>query len=485
MSRKGRLAALFSVAAMVLCTAAGATPPVCVDPGGGIGGTGAPLAGMPGGMGGTGDQARGGVGGTGAPADGGIGGTGIVGTITGFASICVNGVEVHYDAAVPVSENGVEASPARLAVGQVVAVEAAGSDGGLKAERIAILNAYEGPLTSPGIVGDSARVMGQQVRLAPGARVDQALRGGDRVRVSGLRNAAGEVVATRIERAAGLREDSAIGPLDALGALQGLPLTGAGHGRGAEVLVRGAWRDGRLDVALRAEDPSVPFAGRVRNAVIEGLVSAVGERELRVGGFHAQLGDGTRFAGGDRSQLAADRRVRIHGTFLGPREIRAARVELVSDRILVGEERHRRGGEDDQDDGAKRDDTTSKVRMENDRERIEVETESGSERNERRFSEQGQLERERIEREIESPEGDRLRRERIEVRQSGDRIETRERIEVFEGGRRVERIDRVDRVDRSDRVDRVERPEKIDKPERVERPDKIERPEKVERPDRD
>jgi len=72
---------------------------------GGVGGTGQAAYG---GVGGTGDAAYGGVGGTGAPgSEGGIGGTGIVGTITGFASVCVSGVEVHYDEAVPLAENGV------------------------------------------------------------------------------------------------------------------------------------------------------------------------------------------------------------------------------------------------------------------------------------------------------------------------------------------------------------------------------------------
>jgi len=102
---------------------------------GGMGGTGAPLPQRPGGTGGTGAVAdgvdgtfidNGGVGGTGAPTlrPGGTGGTGIVGTITGFASICVNGLEVHFGKDVPVSENGAPASSAHLAIGQVVAVEA-------------------------------------------------------------------------------------------------------------------------------------------------------------------------------------------------------------------------------------------------------------------------------------------------------------------------------------------------------------------------
>jgi hypothetical protein len=146
---------------------------------GGVGGTGAPLQQRPGGTGGTGavaegvdgtfiDRGHGGVGGSGAPIQrpGGTGGTGIVGTITGFASICVNGQEVHYGKDVPVSENGAPASTAHLAIGQVVAVEAYGTQRGLQAGRIAILNVYEGPLTALPNAAGPLRVMGQPVRLA-------------------------------------------------------------------------------------------------------------------------------------------------------------------------------------------------------------------------------------------------------------------------------------------------------------------------------
>lgn len=184
---------------------------------GGIGGTGAPLKKSPGGIGGTGAVA-GGVGGTGISNDnGGIGGTGIVGTITGFASICVNGVEVHFNKNVPVSENGIASSSARLAVGQVVAVEAFNTRRGLEAGRISILHAYEGPLTALPRDSMPMRVMGQPVRLANGAQVAAGLRPGDPVRVSGLRDARGEVVASRIDRAPGLKEASAIGPVDQIG----------------------------------------------------------------------------------------------------------------------------------------------------------------------------------------------------------------------------------------------------------------------------
>ena len=82
-----------------------------------------PQAAAPG-IGGTGDVAlKPGIGGTGID-NGGIGGTGIVGVITGFASICVNGVEVHYDESMPVNDNGQTVKTGVLALGQVVVVKA-------------------------------------------------------------------------------------------------------------------------------------------------------------------------------------------------------------------------------------------------------------------------------------------------------------------------------------------------------------------------
>ena len=45
--------------------------------------------------------------------------------ITGFASICVNGIELHYDAATLISLNGAPGQAGALAVGKVVMVQAA------------------------------------------------------------------------------------------------------------------------------------------------------------------------------------------------------------------------------------------------------------------------------------------------------------------------------------------------------------------------
>jgi uncharacterized protein DUF5666 len=161
----------------------------------------------------------GGIGGTGIIADGGIGGTGIqadtvlglIGVVTGFASVCVNGVEVHYDAATLVTSNGAPSSSAgALAVGQVVAVRAVGNRVEARARAIDVLDAVLGPVTAIERPGSVLQVLGQRVRLQPSTLLGPGLtrealanvRAGDSLRVSGLRRVDNSIVATWIDRAA-------------------------------------------------------------------------------------------------------------------------------------------------------------------------------------------------------------------------------------------------------------------------------------------
>jgi hypothetical protein len=91
----------------------------------GIGGTGNSTDS---GIGGTGHTPLDGIGGTGQKLLKSIGGTGqklaIVGVVTGFASICVNGEEVHFEDSTSVTVNGAPSKTADLAVGQVVSITA-------------------------------------------------------------------------------------------------------------------------------------------------------------------------------------------------------------------------------------------------------------------------------------------------------------------------------------------------------------------------
>ncbi|TWC39025.1 hypothetical protein FBY03_105154 [Pseudomonas sp. SJZ079] len=478
MSTASRLLCIFAfICGPFLLASSLSAAPVCLEPGGmggtgavatgGIGGTGAPADN--GGVGGTGAADGGGVGGTGAADDGGMGGTGIVGTITGFASICVNGVEVHFDSEVSLSENGVPASSNQLAIGQVVAVEARTSSRGLEARSIAILHAYEGPITDVASGFASLRVMGQSVRVAPSARVAEGLRIGESVRVSGLRNARGEVIASRIDRAPNLAQVSAIGAIARTGDLQGLVLSKP-LAPSSEVLVSGTWDGRQLNVVQTRSDPGMPFAGRVRNALVEGLVRGQQGDRIEFGGFTAYVDRSTSYSGGQAADLTLDQRIRVTGVFGKGREIRAERIEFTREQPATssqqGSGQHGSSTtetEQHESKGSDQDDNESRERSDDGETRERVERSDDDET------------RERIERRVESPSGDLERRERIEVRDSGGRLETRERIEIFENGVRVERIERIERLDRVDKPERVERVERVDRPERVERPDKVDR----------
>ena len=316
---------------------------------GAIGGTGAPQ----GAIGGTGAVA-GAIGGTGAPGgaiggtgavagaakDGGIGGTGIVGTVTGFASVCVGGLEVQYDEGTPVTVNGTESKASRLAVGQVIAIEAVTSARGLVAQHIAVLHAVAGPITQmgPGVV----QVMGQPVRVGVGTRVAAAgalvaldsLKPGTVVQVSGYRNARGEVEASRIQEAPELAEHSAVGRIEHLSdrgfELNGVRVEGRTEGflhEGEEALVRGHWQDGRLTAQEVRAEPTAAAIGRADRIVAEGLVGHAGRGELSLGAFKVRVSRETRIEGGSR-ELSNDQLVRVTGRVDRDRQVSADRIEI-------------------------------------------------------------------------------------------------------------------------------------------------------------
>ncbi|HMW78102.1 MAG TPA: DUF5666 domain-containing protein, partial [Rhodocyclaceae bacterium] len=336
---------------LALCSL-GRAAPVCIDPeipelpshgsdAGGIGGTGAPSSG--GGTGGTGDPAAGGgIGGTGTPARGGIGGTGaplangetigIFGTITGFASVCINGLEVHFDDHVKVTENGDPAAPAQLAVGQVISVEAVGTPRGPVARNIAIVHALAGPITHVSGNGKTITVMGQPVHLSAATRIvgqPGSFAVGQRVKVSGLRDGAGNVVGTRIQAAPDLVQAAVSGHVvrDAKGAAVGqIPVAG-GLANG-DVIAKGHWTGHELSAQTVIADPSFRFSESTRRVVVEGIVATRPDgQSISASGINARIGPRTRVEG-DR-QLIDNVRVRIDGRLTGYRRIEADRIDIL------------------------------------------------------------------------------------------------------------------------------------------------------------
>ncbi len=200
----GLVYGLYASANDSVCSTASLVNPA-ID--GGIGGTGAPIE-------------HKGIGGTGAPvANGGFGGTGdaakasallphtegdivVIGVVTGFASICVDGVEVHYDNQTPVYNNGQAAKLADLAVGKSVMLKADRAGGRLIAKAVGMFHAVAGPIERADFGRGQVQVLGQTVHLdAQSMLRAKELLPGTQVRVSGHRLDTGEVVATRVDRA--------------------------------------------------------------------------------------------------------------------------------------------------------------------------------------------------------------------------------------------------------------------------------------------
>ena len=230
------------------------------------------------------DRGIGGTGGAAArTADRGIGGTGIIGVITGFASVCVDGEEVALADHAAVEVDGASASLADLRAGQVVSLRATGRSGSLQTQAIAVMHLAIGPVaaTSQGRM----TVAGQLVLTMEAGGAAIAAKPGEWVAVSGLRDPAGAIAATRIDPApAGLvllrgMLDREPGPAHIGTMPVRLPDDGKPPLMGS-VTVAGRLRDGELvadsvmpDAA--AEGPAELFGSGVENFIVEAYVVEV------------------------------------------------------------------------------------------------------------------------------------------------------------------------------------------------------------------
>jgi hypothetical protein len=252
-------------------------------------------------------QADRGIGGTGAiaaakpdlqTADRGIGGTGIVGVVTGFASICVDGVEVAYDSFVGVDVDGAAADISQLRAGEVVAIRAVVSEGQPKAERVSVRIEAAGRIERVARGKREWQVAGQQVLVGPSVPGASRFGPGDWVSVSGLRRPDGVIVASRLDRASThtmsvrgvVREEA--GALH-LGTLL-LPVGSARQGDWVHVVgaYSGKWPHAR---SVSADDlcpnPFRCFQGSVEHIVLQGFVRFDG-RTMWVNGLEIPAGEG-------------------------------------------------------------------------------------------------------------------------------------------------------------------------------------------------
>lgn len=257
----------------------------------GIGGTGHSGSGMGGtgkDIGGTGhSNTPSGIGGTGHAPNDGIGGTGIVGIITDFGSVWVNGVEVQYDAKTQVAENAAAASSNDLAIGDVVVIEANGNDNGLQARKISVVNAVEGQVSAVDKASGKLTILGQTVSITTKTITNDKLNSqseiqfqpNDQIKVSGLRLANGEIVASRIERTAPIAEPSVVGPITAINGgtitVYGLQIVAEATDKlsvGQEITATGQLKDGQLVAREVTPSPTTQLYGHAEHINMQGYV---------------------------------------------------------------------------------------------------------------------------------------------------------------------------------------------------------------------
>jgi hypothetical protein len=309
----------------------------------GIGGTGHGGDGM-GGTGAVASGARGdeGIGGTGhGPADGpgalahddhGMGGTGIVGVIAGFGSICVNGLELHYDTATPTSMDGSPTRTANLALGQAVSVRVGRVGGKFQAREIAVLNTVSGRVQQVNAATGTVRILGQTLHL-PGL---VAVHTGEWLTASGSRLADGSILPTRVARQTGSKLEAVMGPVGTvngqsfrIGQLEVRTAVGQPTpAPGAEVLVRGRTEHGVFQAESVLTQPRTAFRAVVGHLDIQGYVRQADSHSLNVDGVTIALPLGHVVSNAGQNGPAAGSRVEVSARVEADGRIVAERLTL-------------------------------------------------------------------------------------------------------------------------------------------------------------
>ena len=286
-----------------------------------------------------------GLGGTGIqmaqvqPGDG-LGGTGIIGTISGFGSIIVNGLELEFDHSTAVVNDGRPTSLDELRIGQVIQGVARQKDGRMHLESLDIQHAVSGPITAVDYLEQTMTVLGQNIRLnlagdKTATDAFKTLRKGDLVSVSGLRLSDGTIVASRIDQhgddgrivvrgeAAQVTDSSLrIGMLDVALTPDNAISKPVSGGR---VMVSGRMIAGKFVPDVITGGAGLPFAGKVGEVSLEGYVPERGQLTL-----HGAPIDGTLPA-----DAAADDHIVVTGQISNSGHVTAATVAKVRTVVTI------------------------------------------------------------------------------------------------------------------------------------------------------
>lgn len=235
-------------------------------------------------------------------SEGGIGGTGIeqvavLGSVTGFGSLLINGVTVDLPEGLSVASVLGDRPAAEIALGEILAVRAIeAGPGRFEAVSATALVALVGPVTSR--PGAPLRVMGARVDL-PGATT-QALSPGARVAVSGFWRGP-RLIATRLTRAPDGAANHVFGDVrrDAAGApyIGGVKLAprAAVPRLGVAALLSGAWgAEGFAPARAEVLSPRALLGAPTNRVSIEGYARAGAAGGGDIDGFGLRIDPGAR-----------------------------------------------------------------------------------------------------------------------------------------------------------------------------------------------
>lgn len=290
-----------------------------------------------------------GIGGTGhVGGEGGIGGTGIVGIITGFGSVWVNGLEVQYDAKTEIGGNGSTTS-SDLAIGQVVVIEAKEKNKELHANKISAINAVAGAVSKVDTNNGKFEVLGQTVMtnvktVFPDKQGLLLPKAGDQVKVSGLRMANGEIVATRIEHATQKIEPMIVGPVTAINGnlieIYGLHIavtTSKAMNVGTEISIQGELSGGVLIARNVHSSPASDLFGKTEQVNLQGYLEASSkDGQLKMGNIEIVVADSAKGS----EKIKAGELVQIMGRYASDHKVLVDRIEISRERPeAMGHER--------------------------------------------------------------------------------------------------------------------------------------------------
>jgi hypothetical protein len=303
--------------------------------------------------GGGGDTALSGINGGGIA---GINGGGIaVGPVTGFGSVFVNGIEFSTTSST-ITVEGASASESQLKIGQMVEVRGTinASAGTGSATSIAANDQYEGPVQSIDVPGLSFTLLGNVVRVTGATVFDNrfatpALAGlavGQWVEVNGLRNSAGEVVATRIEPRAASGEIELNGTISLLDTTArtfrlgnssvnyaSAPTVTGTLANGACAEVKGTTFSGTSLTATRVEVKNCTVSSSNNDSgEIEGFVTRFASAtDFDVGTQKVTTTATTSYSGGVAGDLVLNKRIEVEGTFNASSILVASKIAFKTD----------------------------------------------------------------------------------------------------------------------------------------------------------